>query len=195
MEDKKLSLEQKLQDSVNTVVEMCSDKTKAKELLLDIVYTKGLLDIEPIELDCGKKLDEYLGKTFRITKTDKGMLFHEYGGYSVFARNNINSLSTNLEMMMNTFKDTETPEFEKKSEEEQQQTLSIMSAMTMCLKAPQMAFADANFMFKLATDMVDLLLKWQEENQGAVADDDDPEDLEYLRDTLNLFSEEESLNS
>ena len=195
MEDKKLSLEQKLQDNVNAVVGMCSDKTKAKELLLDIVSTKGLLDIEPIELDCGKKVDEYLGKNFRITKTDKGMLFHEYGGYSVFARNNLTVLASTLEFMMATLKENESPEFAKKSEEEQQQATSVISAMTMCLKAPQMAFVDADFMFKLATDLVSLVLKWQEENQAAVAEDENPEDLDYVRDTLNLFSEDEQLNS
>ena len=189
MEEKgnKTALEQKLKDNVDAVLELCSDKAKAKELLLDIVSTKGQIDVEPIELDCGKKMDEYLGKNFRITKTDKGMLFHEFGGYSVFARWNITSLCSTLEFMMDTLRDIETEEGNKFSQEEIETITSTLSAMTMCLKSPQMAACDVDFMFKLATDITNLLLKWQDKAQSAELREDNPEDLEAVRETINQF--------
>ena len=190
MEEKgnKVALEQKLKDSVDAVLELCSDKEKARELLLDIVSTKGQIDVEPIELDCGKKVDEYLGKTFRITKTDKGMLFHEFGGYSIFARWNITSLCSALEFMMDTFRDIEAEEGNKFSQEERENLTSALSALTMCLKSPQVAACDVDFMFKLATDLTDLMLKWQEKAQSAELGEDNPEDLEAVRETINQFS-------
>ena len=184
----KTALEQKLKDNVDAVLELCSDKAKAKELLLDIVSTKGQIDVEPIELDCGKKVDEYLGKNFRITKTDKGMHFHEFGGYSVFARWNIISLCSTLEFMMDTLRDIETEESDKFSQEEIETTTATLSAMTMCLKSPQVAACDVDFMFKLATDITKLLLKWQDKAQSAELREDNPEDLEAVRETINQFS-------
>ena len=47
---------------------------------------------------------------------------------------------------------------------------------------------DVDFMFKLATDITDLMLKWQEKAESAELGEDNPEDLEAVRETINQFS-------
>ena len=77
-------------------------RTNAKDvhffdkLIDEALSLKGQMTIEPIVLDCGKEEDEWMGDTFRITLTNKGILYHEYGGYSVFVTPQIISLYETL---------------------------------------------------------------------------------------------------
>ena len=56
--DKKI-LKERLDDLVNQIKTNSKDAHFAKKLIDDLLSVKGQMMVEPTELDCGKKVDEY----------------------------------------------------------------------------------------------------------------------------------------
>ena len=96
MEEKKIKLNEKIRSLKKQIETNSKDAHFAKALVDELLTTKSQLCIEPIELNVGKKIDEFRGETFTIVKTNRGCLYHEYGGYSIFATPAQNALYTTL---------------------------------------------------------------------------------------------------
>ena len=146
--------------------------------------------VEPTELDCGKKVDEYVGETFRITLTDRGVLYHEYGGYNIFVTPNNTSLYETLEdLVVNR-------EMYESSEEIDTKDLElIMSAMSYCLIVPRVAFEDSDLMFGIATMVVDhIKRKFDELMSKDLQEETIVEDEEFKKATLALEDIKANLN-
>ena len=112
----------------------------------------GQLRHEPIVLDCGKEIDEWAGDTFRITKTTTGVLYHTYGGYSVFCTPNIKSLYDTLCDYVDN-KD----ELSKLEGEEKEIVELTLSALTYCINLPSFICGDADLLFSIASKVVEYL--------------------------------------
>ena len=142
--DKKV-LKERLDDLVNQIKTNSKDVHFADKLIGDLLSVKGQMMVEPTELDCGKKVDEYNGETFRITLTDRGVLYHEYGGYNIFVTPNNTALYETLaDMVVNKEK------YMSASDDEKENIELAMTAIGYCLSVPKIAFADADFMFAIA---------------------------------------------
>ena len=61
----------------------------AETLVDELLKVKGQMSVEPLELNVGKKLDEWNGETFSIVKTDRGILYNEHGHYAIFVDPNM----------------------------------------------------------------------------------------------------------
>ena len=154
--DKKV-LKERLDDLVRQIKTNSKDAHFADKLISDLLSVKGQMMVEPVELDCGKKIDEYSGETFRITLTDRGALYHEYGGYSVFASPNNTALYQTLEdMVINKDK------YESADGEEKENIELTMSAIGYCLAVPKIVFGDVDMMFNVAKMVIEHIRKQYE---------------------------------
>lgn len=142
-----------LKEKLATVVEQIKTNSKdahfANKLIDDLLSLKGQLDIEPTELDCGKKVNELKGDTYRITLTDRGILYHEYGGYNIFVTPNIGAIYQTLaDMVVNQ-------EENAKLEGEAKENLDLlMSSVGWVLQAPKIALSDAQLTIDIATMVI-----------------------------------------
>lgn len=187
--DKKI-LKERLDDLVNQIKTNSKDAHFANKLVEDLLSVKGQMMIEPTELDCGKKVDEYVGETFRITLTDKGVLYHEYGGYNIFVTPNNTSLYETLEdLVVNR-------EMYESSEEIDTKDLElIMSAMSYCLIVPKIAFEDDELMFGIASMVIDhIKRKFDDLMSKDLQEETIAEDEEFKNATLALEDIKASLN-
>lgn len=121
-------------------------------------------NINDSALYCGRAIEGqvFKGETFEIQKTERGILYHCYGGYSIFVTPNNKALYQTL----NEFIDIETGVV-KLSEEESKDFELVTSAITYILNAPRIAFSDQGFTFDLATFLVQYLQKITEEAENA----------------------------
>lgn len=143
--DKKV-LKERLEEVTNQLRTNAKDVHFFDKLIDEALSLKGQLSVEPIELDCGKKVQEVEGNTYRITLTTKGALYHEYGGYNVFVTPSNKALYETLEDVV-----VNAGEYGKLIGEEKERMETYLSAMVYCLSLPKIAFSDANFTFDIAT--------------------------------------------
>lgn len=115
-------------------------------------------------LYCGRAIagQVFKGETFEIQKTERGILYHCYGGYSIFVTPNNKALYQTL----NEFIDIETGVV-KLSEEESKDFELVTSAISYILNAPRIAFADQGFTFDLATFLVQYLQQITDDAENA----------------------------
>lgn len=115
-------------------------------------------------LYCGRAIEGqvFKGETFEIQKTERGILYHCYGGYSIFVTPNNKALYQTL----NEFIDIETGVI-KLSEEESKDFELAASAISYILNAPRIAFADQGFTFDLATFLVQYLQQITDDAENA----------------------------
>ena len=179
--DKKV-LKERLDDIVNQIKTNSKDVHFADKLIGDLLSTKGQMMVEPTALDCGKTVDEYKGETFRVTLTDRGVLYHEYGGYSVFATPNARALYETLEdMVVNKEK------YASATDEEKENIELSMSAIGYCLAVPKIAFGDADLMFEIAKMVIEYIRgKYEELMSEPLQDETISEDAEFKEATLAL---------
>lgn len=163
-------------------------RTNAKDvhffdkLIDEALSIKGQMGVEPMELDCGKKEDEYKGETYRITLTNKGVLYHEYGGYNIFVTPNNTALYETLaDMVINK-------EENAKAEGEAKERLELMmSAVGYCLTLPKIAFTDAEFAFEIATKVIEHIRRKYDELMSEELQEETPkEDEEFKNATLGI---------
>jgi hypothetical protein len=130
-------------------------------------------------LNCGRSIEGqvFKGETFEIQKTERGILYHCYGGYSIFVTPNNKSLYQTL----NEFIDIETGAVKLNQEEAEDFELAT-SAVSYILNAPRIAFADQGFTFDLATFIVQYLQK--------ITDDAEKKPLQYENAEENAQFEE-----
>ena len=179
--DKKV-LKERLDELVKQIKVNSKDAHFANKLIGDLLSVKGQMGVEPIALDCGKEEDEWRGETFRITLTDKGVLYHEYGGYSVFVTpNNVALYDVLADLVIN--KD-EYATFEGESKENFESLLSIIAYN---VSLPRIAFLDKDFPQEIAIKTIEFLRKMYEDLMNKELQDETPkEDAEFKEATLAL---------
>lgn len=142
-------------------------RTNAKDvhffdrLIDEALSLKGQMGVEPIALDCGKEEDEWAGETFRITLTNKGVLYHEYGGYSVFVTPNNNAL---YDVLVDLVENKE--QYGKLEGEEKENFGALLTIIAYNLSLPRISFLDRDFpqeiamrTMKFIQEMYDNLMK------------------------------------
>jgi UDP-galactopyranose mutase len=110
--------------------------------------------VEPIVLDCGKAIDGkvFKGNTFEMVKTNKGILYHVYGGYNIFVTPNNTALYETFEDLIDN-----QGVYEKLTGEEKEAFELNLSAITYVLDIPLFAFSNAEFCFKIAEETIKYL--------------------------------------
>lgn len=149
--DKK-TLKERLKDVKNQLRTNAKDVYFFDKLIDEALSIKGQMGIEPMELDCGRKIDEFKGEIYRITLTDKGVLYHEYGGYSIFATPRTKALYDTLVDVV-----TNKDEYAKAKGEEKERLELTLSAVGYCLAVPRLAFTDVDLTFDIAGKVVDFI--------------------------------------
>ena len=152
--DRKKELRDELRILINQIKTNSKDAHYADKLLADLLSVKGQLMIEPTELDCGTKEDEWETDTYRVTLTNRGALYHEKGGYSIFVTPAMKSLYDTLaDIVVNKDKYANLEGEEKESYE------TALSAVAYCLALPKFVFSDGDFTYKIATVVVEFIKK------------------------------------
>lgn len=173
MVDNKKELREKLTELKKQIKANAKDAHWAENALREYESLVGQLKHEPIVLDCGKEVDEWAGETFRITKTTTGVLFHTYGGYSVFCTPNITSL---YETLVNYVDNKD--EYAKLDGEAKEEHELALSALSYCINLPSFVCSDAGFLYDTAGHIVKYIREMSEQLLNAPLHEETPEDLE-----------------
>lgn len=173
MVDNKKELREKLTELKKQIKANAKDAHWAENALREYESLVGQLKHEPIVLDCGKEVDEWAGETFRITKTTTGVLFHTYGGYSVFCTPNITSL---YETLVNYVEKKD--EFDKLEGEAKEIHELALSALAYCVNLPSFVCSDEAFLYDTAGHIVKYLREIQDQLLNAPLREETPEDLQ-----------------
>lgn len=191
MEEKKLKLHEKIRSLKKQIETNSKDAHFAKVLVDELLSTKAQLCIEPIELNVGKKVDEFKGETFTIVKTDRGCLYHEYGGYNIFVTPNQTALYTTLV----DYVDNKDTYFELKGEEKEIFELN-MSAIAYCLSVPKFCFSDVEFTYDIATKVIQFLTKsYEKAMEEPLQEETIEEDEQFKEATLGLENIKEEIKN
>lgn len=140
--------------------------------------------IEPVVLDCGKAIDGkcFKGETFELTKTNKGILYHLYGGYSIFVTPNNIALYETLDDLI---ENQET--YNQLTGKEREDFDLNLSAIGYVLDVPLFAFSNAEFTFDLATKVIQFLQKtYDEAMQKPLQEETTNDDLQFKEAVLGL---------
>lgn len=149
--DKKV-LKERLNEVKNQLRTNAKDVHFFDKLIDEALSLKGQLTIEPLALDCGKEVEEWSEDTFRVTLTDKGVLYHEFGGYSIFVTPQNAALYGVLsDLVVNKDK------YFKEGAENKEEYDLTMSAIAYCLAVPRLVCGDADFMFEIASKVVEYI--------------------------------------
>ena len=185
--DKKV-LKERLDELVRQIKLNSKDAHFADKLIGDLLSVKGQMGIEPIALDCGKEVDEWRGETFRITLTDKGVLYHEYGGYSVFVTpNNVALYDVLSDLVVNK---EEYAELEGESRENFESLLTIIAYN---VSLPRVSFLDKDYPQEIALKTMEFLRKMYDDLMDKELQYETPtEDAEFKEATLALEDLKES---
>jgi hypothetical protein len=173
MVDNKKELREKLTELKKQIKANAKDAHWAENALREYESLVGQLKHEPIVLDCGKEVDEWAGETFRITKTTTGVLYHTYGGYSVFCTPNIKSLYETLCDYVDN-KD----EYAKLEGEDRDNHELALSALSYCINLPSFVCSDAGFLYDTAGHIVKYIREMSEQLLNAPLREETPEDLQ-----------------
>jgi hypothetical protein len=179
--DKKI-LKERLDDLVKQIKVNSKDAHFADKLIGDLLSVKGQMGVEPIALDCGKEVDEWRGETFRITLTDKGVLYHEYGGYSVFVTpNNIALYDVLADLVENK------EEYAELDGEKKENFESLLAIIAYNVSLPRIAFLDKDFPQEIALKTIEFLRKMYDDLMNKELQEETPkEDAEFKEATLAL---------
>lgn len=186
--DKKI-LKERLADVKKQLRTNAKDVHFFDKLIDEALSLKGQMGVEPIALDCGKEEDEWAGKTFRITLTDKGVLYHEYGGYSVFVTPNNTALYDVLSDLVVNKEEYAKLEGEKKDNFE-----ALLTIIAYNLSIPRISFMDKDFPQEIAIKTMQFLQKMYEDLMEEPLQDETPNaDAEFKEATLAVEELKESM--
>lgn len=188
MVDNKKELREKLTELKKQIKANAKNAHWAENALREYESLVGQLKHEPIVLDCGKEVQEWAGETFRITKTTTGVLFHTYGGYSVFCTPNITSLYETLVNYVDNKDEYAKLEGEAKDNHELE-----LSALAYCVNLPSFVCSDAGFMFDTAGHIVKYLREMSEQLLNAPLREETEEDIKKNIEFQNAYLAGEEL--
>lgn len=148
--------------------------------------------VEPILLDCGKAIEGkcFKGETFELTKTNKGILYHSFSGYSIFITQNNISLYETLDDLI---ENQET--YNQLTGKEREDFDLNLSAITYVINIPLFAFSSAELTFDLANKVIQSLQKtYDEAMQKPLQEETVKEDQEFKDAVLGMENIKEALN-
>lgn len=191
MKDIKLSLNKRLKEVKEQIIANSKDAHFAKKLVDELLVTKGQLSIQPLELNVGKKVDEFKGETFAIVKTDRGCLYHEYGGYNIFVTPSQPCLYTTLV----DYVDNKDTYFELTGEEKEVFEMNL-SAVAYCLSIPKFCFADVEFTYDIASKVVKFLTEsYEKAMEEPLQEETIEQDEQFKEATLGLEKIKEEIKN
>ena len=163
-------------------------RTNAKDvhffdkLIDEALSLKGQMGVDPIALDCGKEEDEWAGETFRITLTNKGVLYHEYGGYSVF-------VTPNNEALYNALVDlVENKEKYAKLEGEEAENFSaLLTIIAYNLSLPRISFMDREFPQEIAIRTMEFIRKMYDSLMNKELQEETPKEDSAFREATEAL--------
>jgi hypothetical protein len=143
-------------------------------------------NLEESALYCGRAIEGqvFKGETFEIQKTERGILYHCYGGYSIFVTPNNKALYQTL----NEFIDIENGVVKLNDEESKDFELAT-SAISYILNAPRIAFSDQGFTFDLATFIVQYLQQITDEAESTPLQYENAEENAQFEDAMIAIEE------
>lgn len=148
----------------------------AEVLVEKLLIAKGQLVAEPIELNVGTKVDSYRGTTFELVKTNRGVLYHEFGGYNIFVKpQNASLYQTLVDLVDNK-------DIYNKLEGEEKESFELnLSAISYCLSVPKICFSDVEFTYDIAKKVVDFLTDQYEKLMNEPLQDETVEEDEQFK--------------
>lgn len=179
--DKKI-LKERLNEVKNQLRTNAKDVHFFDKLIDEALSLKGQMGVDPIALDCGKEVDEWKGETFRITLTDKGVLYHEFGGYSVFVTPNNAALYEVLSDLV-----TNKDEYAALEGEQKDNFESLLTIIAYNLSLPRISFMDRDFPQEIALKTMEFLRKMYVDLMSKELQEETPkEDAAFKEATLAL---------
>ena len=147
--------------------------------------------VEPIVLDCGKAIEGkvFKGQTFELSKTNKGICYHCFGGYSIFVTHNNIALYETLDDLI---ENQET--YNSLTGKEREDFDLHLSALTYVLDVPLFAFSSAEFTYDIATKVIQFLQKTYDDAMAQPLQEETvQEDQEFKDAVLGLEEVKEAL--
>lgn len=148
--------------------------------------------VEPIVLDCGKAIEGkvFKGETFELSKTNKGICYHIFGGYSIFVTPNNIALYETLDDLI---ENQET--YNQLTGQEREDFDLHLSALTYVLDVPLFAFSNAEFTYEIAEKVVKFLQKTYDDAMSQPLQEETPDDdLQFKEAVLGMENIKEALN-
>lgn len=187
--DKKV-LKERLNDVKKQLRTNAKDVHFFDKLIDEALSLKGQMGVDPIALDCGKEEDEWAGETFRITLTNKGVLYHEYGGYSVFVTPNNAALYEVLSDLV-----TNKENYAKLEGEQAENFKALLTIIAYNLSLPRISFMDKDFPQEIAIRTMEFLRKMYDDLMNKELQEETPkEDAEFKDATMALEELKDSLD-
>lgn len=181
--DKKI-LKERLNEVKNQLRTNAKDVHFFDKLFDEALSLKGQMCVEPIALDCGKEVNEWAGDTFRITLTDRGVLYHEYGGYSVFVTPNNTAL---YEVLSDLVVNKE--EYAKLEDEQKENFESLLTIVAYNLSLPRISFMDRDFPQEIAIKTMIFIKKMFEDLMEQPLQEEEPQKDSSFREAVVAFDE------
>ena len=148
--------------------------------------------VEPIVLDCGKAIEGkvFKGQTFELTKTNKGICYHCFGGYSIFVTHNNIALYETLNDLI------ENQEVYNKLTGQERDDFDLnLSCIAYILNVPLFSFSSAEFSFSIATQVIQFLQKTYDDAMAKPLQEETvAEDQEFKDAVLGMENIKEALN-
>lgn len=148
--------------------------------------------VEPVVLDCGKAIEGkvFKGETFELSKTNKGICYHVFGGYSIFVTPNNVALYETLDDLI---ENQET--YNQLTGKEREDFDLNLSAIGYVLDVPLFAFSSAELTFDLATKVIQYLQKvYDDAMNQPLQEETVKEDQEFKDAVLGMENIKEALN-
>lgn len=188
--DKKI-LKERLADVKKQLRTNAKDVHFFDKLIDEALSLKGQMGVDPIALDCGKEEDEWAGETFRITLTNKGVLYHEYGGYSVFVTPNNAALYEVLSDLV-----TNKENYAKLEGEQAENFKALLTIIAYNLSIPRISFMDKDFPQEIAIKTMQFLQKMYEDLMNKELQEETPkEDAQFKEATMAIEEINETIKN
>ena len=150
MKDEKRELYLKIEELKDKIVGLTAEENTARELIRELLETKAQIDNTPLILNMGEVENEsedvFRADEYEVVKTDRGILYHEYGGYSIFVAPN-NKIIYDI---LSIFLEERTDE-DGISEKERNDRKERNDALSFTLGIPRLAFIDVDTTIALTT--------------------------------------------
>ena len=180
MKDEKRELYLKIEELKDKIVGLTAEENTARELIRELLETKAQIDNTPLILNMGEVENEsedvFRADEYEVVKTDRGILYHEYGGYSIFVAPNNKIIYDILSIFLE-----ERADEDGISEEEKNDRKERDDALSFTLGIPRLAFIDVDTTIALTTCLVENIERAVANSMDAPLQDDDIEANEEFR--------------
>lgn len=188
---KNININEKIKEVKAKIMSNSSDAHFADVLIKELVTLYNQKNTTTLALDCGTPIDgrSFSGNTFEIVQTEKGMLYHCFGGYNIFVEPQNESLYQILTELIDTQNDVESWEGIEK-----ENYIAFVQALTYVLNCPFYAVGNDKLLFDVAKCIIDGLTKLVEEAQEKELQDETiEEDRSFKEAVIGMENLKESV--